>query len=127
MSIPEAEGVFSIVGFSFTGSAPNQGLIFGALKPFDQRQGDDHRLPAVLARARGRLFGIQEAFVIPFAPPSIQGLGAFGGFTFEVLDQGGGTNIQNLAGATFGVIGASRQSPRVTGLFSSFTANDPQL
>src|SRR5207244_4348572 len=26
-----------------------------------------------------------------------------------------------------GVIGASRQSPRVTGLFSSFTANDPQL
>ena len=51
----------------------------------------------------------------------------FGGFTFEVLDQGGGTNIQNLAGATFGIIGAAQQSQRVTGLFSSFTANDPQL
>src|SRR5207248_58602 len=65
--------------------------------------------------------------VVPFAPPSIQGLGAFGGFTFEVLDQGGGANINNLAGATYGLIGASQKDPTVTGLFSAFTANDPQL
>src|SRR5215510_292898 len=125
--VPEVEAVFSVAGFSFAGSAPNQGLIFAKLKEFDQRPGDEHRLPAILARLRGQLFGIQNAFVIPFAPPSIQGLGQFGGFTFEVLDQGGGTNIQNLAGATFGIIGGSQQSQRVTGLFSSFTANDPQL
>jgi HAE1 family hydrophobic/amphiphilic exporter-1 len=125
--VPEVEAVFSVAGFSFAGSAPNQGLIFAKLKEFDQRPGDEHRLPAILARLRGQLFGIQNAFVIPFAPPAIQGLGQFGGFTFEVLDQGGGTNIQNLAGATFGIIGAAQQSQRVTGLFSSFTANDPQL
>jgi HAE1 family hydrophobic/amphiphilic exporter-1 len=125
--VPEVEAVFSVAGFSFAGSAPNQGLIFAKLKEFDQRPGDEHRLPAILARLRGQLFGIQNAFVIPFAPPAIQGLGQFGGFTFEVLDQGGATNIQNLAGATFGIVGASQQSPRVTGLFSTFTANDPQL
>ena len=125
--VPEVEAVFSVAGFSFAGSAPNQGLIFAKLKEFDQRPGDEHRLPAILARLRGQLFGIQNAFVIPFAPPAIQGLGQFGGFTFEVLDQGGATNIQNLAGATFGIIGAAQQSQRVTGLFSSFTANDPQL
>jgi HAE1 family hydrophobic/amphiphilic exporter-1 len=125
--VPEVEAVFSVSGFSFAGSASNQGLIFAKLKDFDQRPGEEHRLPAVLARLRGQLFGIQNAFVIPFAPPAIQGLGAFGGFTFEVLDQGGATNIQNLAGATFGIIGASQQSQRVAGLFSSFTANDPQL
>jgi len=124
---PDVEGVFSIIGFSFSGSAPNQGLIFAVLKPFDQRQGDEHGLPAILNGLRGRLFGIQNAFVVPFAPPSIQGLGVFGGFTFEVLDQGGGANIQDLGAATFGLVGASRQSPRVAGLFSSFTANDPQL
>ncbi len=124
---PDVEGVFSIIGFSFSGSAPNQGLIFAVLKPFDQRQGDEHSLPTILNGLRGRLFGIQNAFVVPFAPPSIQGLGVFGGFTFEVLDQGGGANIQDLGAATFGLVGASRQSPRVAGLFSSFTANDPQL
>ncbi len=126
-SVPEVNGVFSVMGFSFTGSAPNQGLIFSTLRPFAERQGDEHHLPAILGRLRGRLFGIQNAFVVPFAPPSIPGLGAFGGFTLEVLDQGGGADIQNLAAATFGLVGASRQSPRVAGLFSAFTANDPQL
>src|SRR5882672_11173469 len=124
---PEVEAVFSVGGFSFAGSAPNQGLIFAKLKDFADRPGDEHRLQNILPRLRGQLFGIQNAFVIPFAPPSIQGLGAFGGFTFEVLDQGGGTNIQNLAGATYGLVGASQKSPVVTGLFSAFTANDPQL
>jgi len=50
--IPEVDGVFSVTGFSFTGSAPNQALIFSPLKPFDERQGDEHRLPAILQRAR---------------------------------------------------------------------------
>ena len=127
LATPEVEGVFSVMGFSFSGNAPNQGLIFTALKPFDQRKGDEHLLPAILARLRGQLFGIQGAFVVPFAPPAIQGLGAFGGFTFEVLDQGGAADIQNLAAATYGIIGASQKSPVVAGLFSAFTANDPQL
>jgi len=127
MATPEVDTVFSIVGFSFAGSAPNQGLIFVLLKPFDQRREEEHGLPAILQRLRGQLFGIQNAFIVPFAPPSIQGLGVFGGFTFQVLDQGGGADIQNLGAATFGLVGASRQSPVVTGLFSSFTANDPQL
>ena len=90
MGTPEVQSVFSIVGFSFTGSAPNQGMIFASLKPFDERRSDEHRLQAVLPRLRGQLFGIQGAMVIPFAPPSINGLGAFGGFTFEVLDLAGG-------------------------------------
>ena len=124
MKTPEVEGVFSVMGFSFSGNAPNQGLIFAALKPFDERVGDEHRLPAILQRLRGPLFGIQGSFVIPFAPPAIQGLGAFGGFTFEVLDQGGGADIQNLAGATGALVGASRRSTTVTGLFSSFTASE---
>jgi HAE1 family hydrophobic/amphiphilic exporter-1 len=127
MATPEVQSVFSVVGFSFSGSAPNQGLIFASLHPFDDRRGDEHRMQAVLNRLRGPLMGIQGALILPFAPPSIQGLGAFGGFTFEVLDQGGGGNINQLAGATWGLIGQSAQSQRVTGLFSSFTANDPQL
>jgi HAE1 family hydrophobic/amphiphilic exporter-1 len=126
MSTPEVRSVFSVTGFSFSGAAPNQGIMFVPLKPFDERQGDEHRLQSVLNRIRGPLFGIQGAFVIPFAPPSINGISAFGGFTFEVLDQSGG-DISRLAEATFGVVGESMRSQRVSGLFSSFTANDPQL
>lgn len=126
MAVPEVDGVFSVMGFSFSGAASNQGLIFTSLKPFDERRGGEHTIHAVLNRIRGPLFGISGAIVVPFLPPSIPGLGAFGGFTFEVLDQTG-ADINSLASATQGLIGAASGSPRLAGLFSSFTANDPQL
>ena len=127
MATPEIRAVFSVMGFSFSGSAPNQGLIFTALKPFDEREGREHSLQAVINRLRGPLFGIQGAIVVPFIPPSIPGVGVFGGFEYQLLDQGGGQNIGDLAAAAGALMGAASRSPRVTGVFSSFTANDPQL
>ena len=125
--VPEVESIFSVAGFSFAGSAANAGLMFTLLKPFDQRLAPEQRLQGLLPGIRGQLFGISSGFVIPFAPPSIQGLGNFGGFTMEVLDQSGGADINNLSGALQSLVGASRQSTQVAGLFSSFTASDPQL
>ncbi|HEY6359954.1 MAG TPA: multidrug efflux RND transporter permease subunit [Vicinamibacterales bacterium] len=127
MSLPEVESVFSVMGFSFAGSAPNQGLIFTLLKPFAEREEPEKRIQGLLPKIRGALFGIQDALVFAFAPPSIQGLGNFGGFTLQVLDQSGRGNIQELSAGTQALVGASQQSPVVAGLFSSFTANDPQL
>jgi HAE1 family hydrophobic/amphiphilic exporter-1 len=127
MSLPEVESVFTIVGFSYSGSAPNQGLVFTLLKPFDQRQKPEQRIQGLLPRLRGPLFGIQNAIVIPFAPPSINGLGNFGGFTVQVIDQGGGDDVERLSAGTQALVAASQRSPVVTGLFSGFTANDPQL
>ncbi len=127
MSTPEIQAVFSVMGFSFSGAAPNQGMIFTMLKPFEERKGREHSLQEVVARLRGPLFGVQGAIVVPFIPPSIPGVNALGGFTFEVLDQGGGADIANLSNAVNSLVGAASQSPRVAGLFSPFTANDPQL
>jgi hydrophobic/amphiphilic exporter-1 (mainly G- bacteria), HAE1 family len=126
LATPEIRAVFSVMGFSFSGAAPNQGLMFVSLKPFDERTEDEQRLQAVLNRIRGPLFGVQGAMIIPFAPPPIEGMGAFGGFTFQVLDQSGG-DISGLGAAVGSVVGEAAQSQRVAGLFSSFTANDPQL
>jgi hydrophobic/amphiphilic exporter-1 (mainly G- bacteria), HAE1 family len=127
MSTPEVQSVFSVMGFSFSGAAPNQGMIFTMLKPFAEREGREHSLQEVVARLRGPLFGVQGAIVVPFIPPSVPGLSALGGFTMEVLDQGGAEDIANLSTAIGSLVGAARQSPRVAGLFSPFTANDPQL
>jgi HAE1 family hydrophobic/amphiphilic exporter-1 len=123
---PEIAGVFSVAGFSFSGAASNNGLMFKRLKDFEEREGPEQSLDAVLNRVRGQVFGIPGAMVIPVAPPSIQGVSSFGGFQMEILDLGGG-DITELADVTQQVAGAGNQSGRVAGLFSAFTANDPQL
>jgi hydrophobic/amphiphilic exporter-1 (mainly G- bacteria), HAE1 family len=123
---PEVAGVFSVMGFSFSGAAPNQGLIFTSLKPFAEREGPEHSLQTVLGRVSGQFAGISGANIFATPPPSIPGLGAFGGFEFQVLDQAG-TDINALANATYAMAAAGNKSPRLNGLFTSFTVNDPQL
>ena len=123
---PEVQGVFAVMGFSFSGAAPNQGLIFTSLKPFAEREGPEHSLKTVMNRVRGQLFGISGANVFAFPPGSIPGLGAFGGFEFQVLDQTG-TDVNALASATYAMAAAGNRSPKLRGLFSPFTVNDPQL
>lgn len=118
--------LFSVMGFSFGGAAANSGIMFVRLKPFDERPGDEHSVQAVLGRIRGPLFGLPGAIVVGFPPPSIPGLSRFGGFEFQVLDQGG-TDITKLAQATQAVAGAGNQSAKLAGLFSPFSASDPQL
>jgi HAE1 family hydrophobic/amphiphilic exporter-1 len=123
----DVAAAFSVLGFSFSGAAPNNGMIFIRLKDYEERQRKDQSLQAVLGRLSGPLFMIPGAIIAAFPPPSIQGLSRFGGFQFEVLDQTGSTDINTLAGATFGLMGAANQSGEVQGAFSSFRADDPQL
>lgn len=117
---------FTIGGFSFSGASPNRGILFIRLKPFKDRPNDDQSVQAVVGRLRSALGGISGAIVVPFLPPPIRGLGAFGGFQFEVLDQTGGP-IGNLAAATTNLVRTGNQQPQLRGLFSAFTAGDPQL
>jgi HAE1 family hydrophobic/amphiphilic exporter-1 len=124
--IPEVEGIFAISGFSFSGSASNQALIFVPLKPYSQRRGDEHAAAAVVNRIRGRLFGISDALVLPFLPPAVQGLGQFGGFAYELQDQGS-HSLEELANTTQQLIRQGSARKDLTGLYSTYTANDPQF
>ena len=127
MATPEVESVFSLLGFSFTGAGPNQGIVFTLLKPFEEREEREQRIQALLPRLRGPLSAIQGGLVVPFAPPGIN-IGNVGGFSMEVLDQGGGAgNVEALGNAVFALVGATQSSTRVAGVFSQVTANDPQL
>jgi HAE1 family hydrophobic/amphiphilic exporter-1 len=124
--LPEHSRLFAAGGFSFAGSAPNQGILFEQLKDFKDRPGDAHSAKALVGQLFGAFSQITGAMVIPFLPPSIQGLGQFGGFTYELLDQSGGP-IQNLEAAAQQLIAQGNRTPGLTALFTQFTANDPQL
>jgi hydrophobic/amphiphilic exporter-1 (mainly G- bacteria), HAE1 family len=135
---PEVQSIFSVGGFSFSGSTPNNGLIFCLLKPWGERTGPGQSVAGVVGgffpQPTGlfpKLLGIQEATVIPFAPPAIQGLGNFGGFEFHLQDRigVGFKTIGEVLNKFIGRAGAypSAQSPEITGLRPTFNANTPQI
>jgi HAE1 family hydrophobic/amphiphilic exporter-1 len=126
MHTSEVDTVFAISGFSFAGTAPNRGLMFFGLKPYAERRGEAHSAQAVIGRLRGAFGGITEGMVIPFLPPPVNGLGTFGGFQFVVQDLGGHT-LEELSQATGAVTQAGNSGKDVAGLFTSFTANEPQF
>jgi HAE1 family hydrophobic/amphiphilic exporter-1 len=126
MSQPEASRMFAVGGFSFAGSAPNSGLMFVMLKDFSERIGPEHSAQAVVGRLFGAFSQIPGAIVMPFLPPAINGLGQFGGFTYELLDQSGGS-LENLQAAANQLIAQGNQTPGLAALFTQFTANDPQM
>jgi hydrophobic/amphiphilic exporter-1 (mainly G- bacteria), HAE1 family len=123
--VPESEGTFAISGFSFAGSAANQGLIFVPLKPYSQRKGEEHSASAILNRVRPRLFGVSGAIVFATLPPAVSGLGSFGGFQFEVQDHAAHT-LEELAATTQGILHQAGAHKELVGLYTPFTANDPQ-
>ncbi len=124
--MPESHRMFAVGGFSFAGSAPNSGLMFVQLKDFAERRGTMQSANAVIGRLFGAFSRITGGMVIPFLPPSINGLGVFGGFTYELLDQSGGP-IENLEATAQQLIARGNQTRGLTALFTQFTANDPQL
>jgi HAE1 family hydrophobic/amphiphilic exporter-1 len=126
--VPEIQGCFSVPGFSLLGSGPNKGAIFCSLIPWDERTKPGQDAMSLVASLRGPLMGgVGGAIVIPFSPPAIQGVGNVGGFQFEIEDQTSEPKIENLAAATFGLMGAGNQDKDLRGVFSAFTANDPQI
>jgi hydrophobic/amphiphilic exporter-1 (mainly G- bacteria), HAE1 family len=119
-------GTFAIPGFSLSGgSSPNYGVIFAPLKPIDDRKGKGHAASDIVARVSPKLFGVPGGIVVAFEPPAINGLGNFGGFQFQLQDLGRNT-LQDLDNVAHKIVSASRQRSDLQGLFTSYTANDPQ-
>jgi HAE1 family hydrophobic/amphiphilic exporter-1 len=122
---PEVEGIFSLIGFGVAGSSSNQAILYAKLHPFEDRKGDAHSAATVIQRMRGSLSGISGGLVVPFNPPAVQGLGQFGGFQFELEDLGR-NSLGGISDATNKLIAQGNAGKEVAGLFTSFTANDPQ-
>ena len=125
---PDIAGAFAVSGFGLSGNSPNAGIIFAALTPSDQRLGKGHSSADIVASLGPRLFMVPGGTVAMFEPPAVQGLGSFGGFQFMLQDLGKNT-LADLDRISHTIIGASRQDPKLglTGLFTSFSASDPQL
>ncbi|WP_193196791.1 efflux RND transporter permease subunit [Nostoc sp. MG11] len=127
LKLPEVTGTFAIGGFGFSGNSANSGAIFTTLKPWGDRHEPGQSAQAIIGKLTGVLSAIPEARIFPVNPPSIQGLGSFGGFQFQLQDRRGNSGLDNLLQTMGQLLERGNQTPGLQAVFSTFSANTPQI
>ncbi len=125
---PGVESAVAFPGLSISGFsvAPNAGIVFFCLKPFEQRTTPELSGQAIANDLNGKFSVIEEAFVLTVMPPPVNGLGQIGGFKMFVEDRAG-QGYEALFQQLQGVINQTYANSNLAGVFSTFTVNVPQL
>jgi multidrug efflux pump len=105
----------------------NAATVFLTLAPFaDRIKEPSLSMGPILARVRQNYAQIQDARVLAFPPPPVQGIGNAGGFKMQIQDRRG-AGLEQLQAATDGLIAKGNQQPGLVGLFTSFRSEVPQI
>jgi multidrug efflux pump len=104
----------------------NVGGMFVVLQPFEDRVAEHLPASAVAAKLRDHFRAVQDAIVVTFGAPPVDGLGNTGGFKLQVQDRAD-AGPEALQGTVESMIAAGNGQPGLVGLFSSFRATQPQL
>ncbi|MFY9943568.1 MAG: multidrug efflux RND transporter permease subunit [Desulfobacterales bacterium] len=124
---PGVADVIAVSGFSIiSGASENVGLAVVVLEPWSARKTPELRLAGLMGRVRAELAALPTANIFAFSPPAIQGLGSTGGFDFR-LQALGDQSPQELAAVTRALVVAGNQDPALQAVFSTFSADVPQL
>jgi hydrophobe/amphiphile efflux-1 (HAE1) family protein len=119
----------STIGLNFIDnfSQSNSAFVIVTLKPFEERTGPGDGANAIIGRLAGQFrAGVRGGMAVPILPPPIVGLGTGGGFTYVLQDLRGG-DPKALAAVLRGLIVAANQDPRLTRVFSTFSATNPSV
>ena len=121
-------GLTEVVGYSLLDGQvkSNTAMLIITLAPFDERKGEALSVDAIIAQLRGELDAIREANVIVYNLPPIIGLGTGSGFEYQLESLGGGTPA-DLAAVARGLVFAANQNPALDAVFTTYSANTPQL
>ncbi|BBN81277.1 resistance-nodulation-cell division (RND) multidrug efflux transporter MexF [Pseudoalteromonas sp. A25] len=128
LQVPGVANTVSFPGLSVNGftNSPNSAIVFTPLEGFAERDDPSLSAMAIAAELNKRFTAIDEAFVAVFPPPPIQGLGTTGGFKLQIEDRGN-KGFEALFSALQSVTNEARKDPALTGLFSSFRIQVPQM
>lgn len=113
----------SVNGFVASSSA---GIVFVPLKDFEERKRHDLSGFAIAGKLNQKFAAIPEAFIAIFPPPPVRGLGTLGGFKLMIEDRGD-QGYEALSNVVNQVVGRAYQTPELTGVFSNYNVNVPQI
>jgi hydrophobe/amphiphile efflux-1 (HAE1) family protein len=122
------QGVMSVVGYSLLDGQvkSNAGLLVMTLKPFADRTTVALSVNGLIGKLSAEMQSIRDANVIVYNLPPIIGLGTGSGFEFQLLSLSGG-NASEIAQAARGLVFAANQNPALSRVYTTFSANTPQL
>ncbi|WP_458756808.1 efflux RND transporter permease subunit [Afipia sp. TerB] len=125
---PGVENAVAFPGLSINGftNSSSAGIVFSVLKPFEERKDPSLSAVNIAAELNKKYLGIQDAFIAMLPPPPVNGLGTTGGFKLEIEDRAG-LGYEALDAAKKAFMAKAAQTPEITGLFSSYQINVPQL
>jgi HAE1 family hydrophobic/amphiphilic exporter-1 len=112
-------------GATFT-NAPNSGVVFVTLKPFEERVKEKLVTANILNDLRAQMGALREAFVLVIPPPSVPGIGTGGGFKLYVQDRAG-RGPRALEQAVGAIVGPANQTPGLVQVFTLFNTSTPQI
>ncbi len=127
----DTPGVAHVVPFAgldaatFT-NASNAATAFVPLRPFEERAARGQSAAAILANLSQRLAVIQDALIIPIAPPPVRGIGTAGGWKMMIEDKRG-RGLDALEAATNDMVAAARQVPGLARVFTTFNTRTPSV
>ncbi len=122
LAIPGVDTTINLVGYS----GENTALIVAQLKNWSERKSKDQSMQSILAKIKKEFANYPSATIASFSPPSISGLGMFGGFEYQLLDKGDRTP-QELYQEAQKLIAEANKSSDFQMVYTSFTADLPQL
>ena len=125
---PGVESAVAFPGLSINGftNSSNSGIVFATLKGFDERKSAELSGNAIAGQLNQKFGAIQDAFIVMFPPPPVPGLGTTGGFKLQVQDKAS-LGYEALDAALKAFMAKAYKAPELTGMFSSFQVNVPQL
>jgi hydrophobe/amphiphile efflux-1 (HAE1) family protein/NodT family efflux transporter outer membrane factor (OMF) lipoprotein len=128
LKTPGVQSAVAFPGLSINGFtvAPNAGIVFFCLDPFEDRRSKSLSGPAIATALNQKFGSIQEAFVLTVPPPPVNGLGTIGGFKLYVEDRAD-LGYDTLFQTVQSIVGQSYKTPGLDSVFSTFTVNVPQL
>jgi len=126
--MPGVAHVIAVSGYSGLDQLAtiNAGTLFVVLEPWGERNSGDLSVEDIIASVQPKLSNIEEAIVLAFSPPAIQGLGAAGGFDFRLQDRGD-AGLVELQQTGDDLVASGSQDPRLTRMNNNFRATVPQL
>lgn len=122
LNMDGVDTTITLVGYS----GENTALIVAQLKNWSERKSKDQSMQSILTKIKKEFANYPSATIASFSPPSISGLGMFGGFEYQLLDKGDRTP-QELYQEAQKIIGEANKNPAFQMVYTSFTADLPQL